>query len=431
MTMLIRSTALAACIALAFSSAAFAQAERPQRLYRGLFGGPAPNPNSSTEADLNVSLFGAYDTDIAASQGASVVPQTRNGGGYSGADVGLTFTHRRHRFNVALTAGSSAQYYPTLHKMTTLGDQAAASIGFDVSRRVTVGLVESATYSPLFMLAPFATPVASSAADVASSPVSTAVLHETMFGYSTAVNGNVTLGPRWSFASNAVTSTSTVRYPFGSLTQQGWSVGASLHRQVTQASGFHLGYTQQEISFPGTPQFRVYNADLGMDYHKALGQTRKTTMSFSFGSGMVQDGVKNLYSVLGDASINREIGRSWVAQANYHRGVGMLAGFTRPLFSDSVGGSVGGHITRRVDLNVDAAYTNGQIGITQSSNSLSGYNSTARIRYAITQLYAVYGEYIVYWYDLANNLYVETSLPPNVLRQGVHVGLSLNLPLVR
>lgn len=431
MAMLIRSTAFAALIALGCSSAAFAQAEQSQRAFRGLFGGPAPSPDSSTQADLDVSLFGAYDTDIAAAQGASTVSQNNDAGGYAGMNVGATFTQKRRHFNFGLSGGSSAQYYPTLHSMTSLGDQVAASLGFSVGHRVSIGLMESATYSPLFMLAPFATPVASNATEVAPSPISTAVLHETVFGYSTGVNASVALGPRWSVASNAVTNTSTVQYPFGSVTQHGWSAGASLHRQITQASGFHLGYTQQVISYPGTPQFRLYNLDLGMDYHKALGPTRRTTMSFSFGSGMAQDAGSHLYSLLGDASINREIGRSWVAQATYNRGFGMLAGFSRPYFSDSVSGSVGGLITRRVDLSIGTAYTNGQIGITQLTNSLNGLNSSARVRYAISQLFAVYGQYLVYWYDLANNLYVATALPPNVLRQGVNVGLSLNLPLVR
>lgn len=431
MAMLIRSTAFAALIALVYSSAAFAQAEQPQRAFRGLFGGPAPSPNSSTQADLDVSVFGAYDTDIAAAQGASTVSQTHDAGGYSGLNVGATFSQTRPHFTFGFSGGSSAQYYPTLHELTTLGDQVAGNIGFDVGHRVSIGLMEAATYSPLFMLAPFATPVASSAAEVAPSPINTAVLHETVFGYSTGLNANVTLGPRWSLSSNGTTNTSTIQYPFGSVTQHGWSAGASLHRQVTQASGFHVGYTQQVISYPGTAQFRLYNLDLGIDYHKALGPTRRTTMNFSFGSGMAQDAASHLYSVLGNASINREIGRSWVAQATYNRGFGMLAGFSRPYFSDSVSGSVGGLITRRVDLSIGAAYTNGQIGITQLTNSLNGLNSSARVRYAMSHLFAVYGEYLVYWYDLANNLYVATPLPPNVMRQGVNVGLSLNLPLVR
>lgn len=427
-----RSTAIAAVMALAASSAAFAQAERPQRMFRGLFGGPAPRPDRQTEADLSVSLFGAYDTDLAASQGsASLTPHNRESGGYSGADLGLTFTHARRHVEFAVSGGTSAQYYPTLHRATSLGDQGAVSVTVH-NDRASVGVMESAHYSPLFMLAPFAGPVASSAAEVGSSPIDTAVLRETMFGYTTGVDGTYNLGPRWSLSSNAAWTNGTVRYPFGTVKQQGWMAGAALHRQVTAASGFHIGYTQQVMNpAPGFAEFRVYNADLGMDYHKALGRTRKTTMGFSFGSAMMQDGVRHVYTVLGDASLNREIGRSWVAIANYHRGLGMVAGFDQPLFSDAISGSVNGLITRRIDFSGSVAYTNGEIGIRSLTNRLGSYNGTARARYAISELFAIYGEYIVYWYDLANNLYVTGALPPNVLRQGVHVGLSLSLPLVR
>lgn len=423
--------AIAAVMALAASSAAFAQAERPQRMFRGLFGGPAPRPDSRTELDANVSLFGAYDTDLAASQGASITQGNRDSGGYSGLDLGLTFTHSRRHVEFAVSGGSSAQYYPTLHRMTTMGDQGAVSVGVH-SKRASVTAMESATYSPLFMLAPFTGPIASTAAEVASSRNSTAVERETMFGSSTGVNGSLNLGPRWSLSSNAAWSNGIVRYAFGSVTQHAWTAGAALHRQITAASGFHIGYTQQVMNAAsGLPEFRVYNADLGMDYHKALGRTRKTTMSFSFGSAMVQNGVTHQYNVLANASLNREIGRSWVAAANYNRGLGVVAGFSRPLFSDAVSGSVSGLITRRIDFTSNIAYTNGQVGVTGLTNTLSGYNGTARVRYAFSELYAVYGEYIVYWYDLANNLYVTGALPPNVLRQGVHVGLSLSLPLVR
>jgi hypothetical protein len=431
MSMVIRTTAIAALIALASSSAAFAQAERPQRLFRGLFGGPAPSPDRQTSLDLDVSLSGAYDTDLAASQGASVTTQNPDSGAYSGLDLGLTFTHSRPHVDFAASAGSNAQYYPTLHRTTSVGDQ--ASISVDVhANRASVTVMESGSYSPLFMLAPFVAPAAASAADVGPSSLNTALLRETMFGSSTGLTGELKLGPRWSLDSNGAVTTSSVRYAAGSVKQQGWTAGARLHRQISAAAGFHVGYTEQVMTpLRGLPAFRVYNADVGMDYNKALGRTRKTTMSFSSGSALAQDGTRNLYTVLADASLNREMGRSWVAAANYHRGLGMVPGFSRPLFSDAVSGSLTGLITRRVDVSSDVAYTNGQLGITSLTNRLAGYNASTRVRYAITQLYAVYGEYSVYWYDLANNLYVAAPVPPNVLRQGVHVGLTLRLPLVR
>ncbi|MGH9411803.1 MAG: hypothetical protein ACRD1V_20390 [Vicinamibacterales bacterium] len=413
------------------ASAAFAQAERPQRMFRGLFGGPGPRPDSQTEFDANVSIYGAYDEDLGASQGAVVDPRNEVGGAYSGVDLGLTFTHSGRHVDYAVTGGSSGRYYPTLHTLTTLGDQAAFSVGVH-GRRASLQAIESGMYSPLFMLAPFATAVPTTAADVAAAPVNTAVQHETMFGNSTTLTGDLTLGPRWSLDSTEAFNTSRVRYGTGSASQRSWTAGATLKRQVSKDSALHLGYTEQNLlPLLGASTVSVHNLDLGMDYHKALGRTRKTTMSVNFGSGMVQDASAHLYTVLADASLNREIGRSWVAQANYHRGLGVVTGFNRPLLSDSVTASAGGLLTQRLDLNTSAAYTNGEIGITGLTNSFSGYNASARLRFAFSQMYAVYGEYIAYWYDLNNNLYVATPLPPSVLRQGVNVGLTLSLPLVR
>ena len=53
--------------ALVCAAPALAQRPRPDRPYRGLFGGNGADPNSTQALDLNVSLSGAYDDNVLAS----------------------------------------------------------------------------------------------------------------------------------------------------------------------------------------------------------------------------------------------------------------------------------------------------------------------------------------------------------------------------
>ncbi len=60
---------LMVCTAAGAQTGQSGQTYRPERPYRGLFGGNAADPNSRQNLDLTVSFYGAYDDNVLAGRG--------------------------------------------------------------------------------------------------------------------------------------------------------------------------------------------------------------------------------------------------------------------------------------------------------------------------------------------------------------------------
>ena len=134
------------------------------------------------------------------------------------------------------------------------------------------------------------------------------------------------------------------------------------------------------------------------------------------------------WGAVGHASASVNINRSWSANANYNRGWEIRYGYTAPFFTDSVVGSVGGYLSRRLDLSFSAGYSTGSTGVTVQVPYSSRMGS-AQIRYALTQSAALTANYFRYFYQFDS----PDALPEGVLqkndRHAFRVGISFWLPL--
>ena len=142
-----------------------------------------------------------------------------------------------------------------------------------------------------------------------------------------------------------------------------------------ESASLRIGYALQESTFEGSsaPVTRIQNLNIGVDYRKPLSRSRRTFLRFSTGSVISEQVAASPSQSKGGASRPRvaslvhQMGRTWSAQAQYRRQVGYLDGFARPVFSDSANVAVGGLMTRRVDLFLNANYITGTIGLRQDS----------------------------------------------------------------
>ena len=124
----------------------------------------------------------------------------------------------------------------------------------------------------------------------------------------------------------------------------------------------------------------------------------------------------------------REFGRTWQANAAYHRGVGFVDGLRTPVLTDGVLIGASGMINRRVDVSVNAAST---IGEPTSVVALRGFRTntaSARTQLALNHNAALFAEYLFYFYDFPIGL-APIGAPPRVSRNSVRVGLSLWVPV--
>jgi hypothetical protein len=217
--------------------------------------------------------------------------------------------------------------------------------------------------------------------------------------------------------------------------------GARGHLLYSLSKGLRLrvGYGLKRGQFLGTPAISEQDLDIGLDYTRPLSRTRKTTMTFTLTpaitNGTLLSGVTDLrrqYKLIGDASIVRQIGRTWNVSANYRRGAGYyVEGVQSRIFTEAYGAGANGLLSRRTDLSVSAAYSTGQPELTTQPAAFSTYTGNVRFRFALGRTWATYGEYVFYYYKFDQGFQLPAGIPPQFTRNGVRAGLTLWLPMMR
>ena len=132
------------------------------------------------------------------------------------------------------------------------------------------------------------------------------------------------------------------------------------------------------------------------------------------------------------------MGRTWRARVGYNRGVGFAEAFAQPVFADGITGSLTGFFNRRIDFNVNGGFSSGEVGLGRtaglseaSNSSFRTWNFSARSRYGLGSLWAVYAEYCYYSQDLGSAAIVPTGVPSVLERQTIQIGLTFWVPLLR
>ncbi len=144
-----RILAFVAVLALVVCAAP-ADAQQASRPYRGLFGGSGQGPQS---LGLNMSFFGAYDSNVLASQPTgNVDPRYQQSGGYGGATASLDYNRNVGQTVFDFSGGTSYRYYPSYKAMNGANSFASAGLSTKLSPRTTLKATESAAYSPYYSL---------------------------------------------------------------------------------------------------------------------------------------------------------------------------------------------------------------------------------------------------------------------------------------
>ena len=210
------------------------------------------------------------------------------------------------------------------------------------------------------------------------------------------------------------------------------SIGVNFSHELTSSASLRMGYSVQESTYDasGEPATRIQNVNIGVNYRKPLSRSRRTFLRFSTGSVLADQVDGRRLEAVGSAALIHQMGRTWSAQAQYRREVGYIEGFVRPIFSDSASSSVGGLITRRVDLALRASYVNGTVGLRRGAPGFDSYSASVRVRRALTRNLAAYAEYLFYHYAFDEAAVRPEGLPRKFNRNGARVGLSLWLPVI-
>ena len=91
--------------------------------------------------------------------------------------------------------------------------------------------------------------------------------------------------------------------------------------------------------------------------------------------------------------------------------------------------NVGGLIGRRVDVAMSAGYLSGAIGF--RDRNFDTALASARARVALSQNLALFAQYFYYQYAFDEAVTTRLIVAPELERQGVRIGLTVWVPVLR
>ena len=95
---------------------------------------------------------------------------------------------------------------------------------------------------------------------------------------------------------------------------------------------------------------------------------------------------------------------------------------SEPVFSDGARVELTGLITRRIDVSAMAGYATAASAIHPTDQNLETHTGDVRIRYALKRSFALYSEYLYYYYDLRGQTRLAPGLPSVFEQHGIRVG---------
>ena len=203
-------------------------------------------------------------------------------------------------------------------------------------------------------------------------------------------------------------------------------------RQMTRDLAIHAGYGREEL-FPRingvrTPWVKEL-IDIGVDYAKSLEVARRTNLSFSTQTTVLQEnsGPRRL-RLNGSILLERYFKRTWVAQLNARRDTEFLPGFQAPVFTERASFSVNGFLATRLILNLSADGGQGEVAFYDARKFIS-YNGGARLTFAMTRHVGVFTQYVYYQFQNPPDP-TFLSVAPRMARQGFSIGLTAWVPLL-
>jgi hypothetical protein len=207
-------------------------------------------------------------------------------------------------------------------------------------------------------------------------------------------------------------------------------VEVELTRHLKVRGGYR--YEDARNGPPEAPHVRRQGLDAGADYGRggSIQLTRRTTLTVDGGASVVADtlGAQH-YFVLGDASLNHEMGRSWKTSLSYSRSLDFSSLFQDPVLADTVTGDVGGLITDRLSFQAAAAYSRGTVGFVTAGHGLVRADAYAVIQSALTRYLALGASYAFYQRSIGSLVDVPVDLPRQSEDQVVTVFISTWAPL--
>lgn len=431
------ATLFGVAIAIVCATGAAYGQERPERPYRGLFGGGGSGSNTEQSLTATGSIGGGYDTSILADArdagfgSGSTNPAQSREGGFLLFSEGLTYSLNKRVISFAANGSASARFYPTLENsyITNYGGGAGASWTPTVRNRVSGNF--SLTYQPFSLNALFPVFDTTPLGEVYLADLDFGTVDAGYYTSTASVSASRNLSARTVVSGDYTYQRSDFSLMYPSYTSD--TAGARITRGITAGLGIRVGYNYTRYRY-GTDMVIAgrHGIDTGVDYNKTLSFSRRTSVSFSTGGTATKYQNDLHYSAIGSATLKHEIGRTWAFNASYNRNVGFVETFATPFMYDAATVSLNGLLSREWSFHSAGGAALGNMGFSGSSgNGFNTYYASTGVGRALNRHVSLGIDYSFYRYDFDQTALLPQGYNSDFSRNTVRVSLSAWLPLLQ
>jgi hypothetical protein len=426
------ASAVTVLLVSSMPASVYAQEVPERRPTRPLFG--APDPRGETDGGISVSgaLFGSYDDNLLLNSQESptrpppsaVVTQPVAGAS-TGYDSTLFLKLPSEQPTFEASVASAGRYLPEFGEFIAGRQmaQASSSVSGMPWRDTTLRATGSGRYS--VNAPPFLTANSLSEIDVSLPDGGDSV----RLRHTNDIRGLVELEREWGGSKSlGVLGGIHSSQIDGGDRNELYDLGARMGVRMGRYGAFRASYVRQDVD-RGMSQYVVHHLNIGGDYVRPLSASRRSFIAFSGGSAAVESRDALRMRAIGDADFWYEFKQSWVGALRYRRGITFIDEVADPLLSDSVGAELTGLLSPRVDFHASGSFAYGVVGL-NSGQHYQMYGVRTQLRYALSRMVALYGEYLLYQYQFPESVPLTGGIPSAFNRQAVRAGLTVSTQLV-
>ena len=397
-----------------------------------IFGGAAGAPRD--RLDVTAAVSEGLDSDVPPALGAQVPQGGPQSGGLSSMLM-MAANYERHRRSASVTAQvfTARQYYPEAGGFVppTLSAGVGATVRLNTESTLEIG--QTADYSPsyFYRLFPSVTPPA--VGDPAPFAPDYRVDETKSFANSTQLTFR-TGSTRANQISASVEHSATDFFGAVGRSDLDTLAGrATFAHGVGRTGAFSVEYEYRSGEFGDGSRATEQRLRIGADFSPALSASRRAQFRFNLAPSAIQNLASatdvattgTLYRVEGEAAAEYPFLRSWSIGGSYRRGLEYIAVLLEPVFNDAARLQLQGLVTQRVDVSASGGYVVGESVLQQNNSHFDTYTGTVRGRYSVNRSFAVYAEYLYYYYNLHGQAALAPDLPSAFEQHGIRLGLML------
>lgn len=434
------------CIAALIGALPFATPVLAQGVTGGLFGATRSDSGARDTLNLQMTLSEALDSEVAPEFRSRLPGDDLRVGRHSTVLAGAAdFARDRHNLQLF---GSTSTYFTYNHSLSRLatgsqGAQLGASV--PLPKRGAFSITQGATYAPSYLYQLF--PSDSAAGPDQEAPVNPEpeyrIDQTESFSYRTRMS--LAFGPRIGRRLTTTASYSLADFRKGTVSrpdQATYDIETRFARHPSRRGGLSVAYRYRAGESGSDTLTRGHEVSFGAEYSPAISVSRRLTFRLEVTpslldvpastpgtppdtNGPAMTGRRRSYPVQASASVDYPFRLKWRTTAGYTRGVSYLALLSEPVFTDAARVGLIGVIGRRVDVSAQARYATSESAIVRAAGNLTTYTGEFRFRFALSRSFALYSEYLYYYYDLGGQTRIAPGLPRTWEQHGVRVGVTL------